>query len=152
ALRQLSRYRLALVDECSEWKRKCIALLDQVFPEYAKLFSDTFGVTSRELLSKYPTPEDMLSVDTDILTELLSKASKGRFGISKADEIQESASNTFGVNFAKDAFAFPIKQIIAQINFIEDQLGELEVEISNLLHQTNSVITTITEIDDVHEA
>jgi hypothetical protein len=31
ALRQLSRYRLALVDECSDWKRKCIALLDQVF-------------------------------------------------------------------------------------------------------------------------
>ena len=46
ALRQLSRYRLALVDECSDWKRKCIALLDQVFPEYSKLFSDTFGVTS----------------------------------------------------------------------------------------------------------
>src|SRR5699024_11805552 len=91
----------------------------------------------------------MLSVDTDTLTELLSKASKGRFSISKADEIQESASNTFGVNFAKDAFAFQIKQIIAQINFIEDQLEELEVEISNLLHQTNSVITTITGIGDV---
>ncbi|SHD75955.1 IS110 family transposase [Schnuerera ultunensis] len=67
ALRQLSRYRLALVDECSDWKRKRIALLDQVFPEYSKLFSDTFGVTSRELLSKYPTPEDMLSIDTDTL-------------------------------------------------------------------------------------
>jgi transposase len=32
SLRQLSRYRLALVDECSDWKRKCIAILDQVFP------------------------------------------------------------------------------------------------------------------------
>lgn len=149
ALRQLSRYRLALVDECSDWKRKCIALLDQVFPEYSKLFSDTFGVTSREILSKYPTPEDMLSVDTDTLTKLLSKASKGRFGISKADEIQESASNTFGVNFAKDAFAFQIKQIIAQINFIEEQLEELEIEISTLLHKTNAVITTIIGIGDV---
>ncbi|WP_313291996.1 IS110 family transposase [Faecalispora jeddahensis] len=149
ALRQLSRYRLALVDECSDWKRKCIALLDQVFPEYSKLFSDTFGVTSREILSKYPTPEDMLSTDTDTLVELLSKASKGRFGISKANEIQESASNTFGVSFAKNAFAFQIKQIIAQINFIEDQLEELEIEISTLLHRTNSVITTITGIGDV---
>ena len=149
ALRQLSRYRLALVDECSDWKRKCIALLDQVFPEYSKLFSDTFGVTSRELLSKYPTPEDMLNVDTDTLSDLLSKASRGRFGILKANEIQEFASNTFGVNFAKDAFAFQIKQIIAQINFIEDQLKELEVEISTLLHQINGVITTITGIGDI---
>lgn len=149
ALRQLSRYRLALVDECSDWKRKCIALLDQVFPEYSKLFSDTFGVTSRELLSKYPTPEDMLNVDTDTLSDLLSKASRGRFGILKANEIQEFASNTFGVNFAKNAFAFQIKQIIAQINFIEDQLKELEVEISILLHQINGVITTITGIGDI---
>jgi transposase len=149
ALRQLSRYRLALVDECSDWKRKCIALLDQVFPEYSKLFSNTFGVTSKELLSKYPTPEDMLSVDTNSLAELLSKASKGRFGILKANEIQESASNTFGVGFAKDAFAFQIKQIIAQINFIEEQLKELETEISNLLHKTNTIITTITGIGDV---
>ena len=36
ALHQLSRYQVALVDECSDWKRKCIALLDQVFPEYLK--------------------------------------------------------------------------------------------------------------------
>ncbi|MFS8541641.1 MAG: IS110 family transposase, partial [Tissierellales bacterium] len=136
-------------DECSDWKRKCIALLDQVFPEYSKLFSDTFGVTSKELLSKYPTPEDMLSVDAGTLAELLAKASKGRFSISKANEIQESASNTFGVSFAKDAFAFQIKQIIAQINFIEEQLKELETEISNLLHKTNTVITTITGIGDV---
>lgn len=149
ALRQLSRYRFSLVDECSDWKRKCIALLDQVFPEYSKLFSDIFGVTSRELLSKYPTPEDMMSIDANTLSQLLSEASRGRFGISKASEIQESASNTFGISFARDAFAFQIKQIIAQINFIEMQLKELESEISTLLHKTNQVITTIIGIGDV---
>ena len=149
ALRQLSRYRFSLVDECSDWKRKCIALLDQVFPEYSKLFSDIFGVASKELLSKYPTPEDMMSIDANALSELLSKASRGRFGISKASEIQESASNTFGISFARDAFAFQIKQIIAQINFIENQLQELEIEISTLLHKTNQVITTIIGIGDV---
>lgn len=149
ALRQLSRYRFSLVDECSDWKRKCIALLDQVFPEYSKLFSDIFGVASKELLSKYPTPEDMMSIDANALSELLSKASRGRFGISKASEIQGSAYNTFGISFARDAFAFQIKQIIAQINFIENQLQELEIEISTLLHKTNQVITTIIGIGDV---
>ncbi|WP_422485515.1 IS110 family transposase [Gudongella sp. DL1XJH-153] len=149
SLRQLSRYRLALVDECSDWKRKCIAILDQVFPEYSKLFSDTFGVTSKELLAKYPTPEDMLSVDTQTLTELLSKSSRGRFGALKAVEIKESAKNTFGISLARNAFAFQIKQIIAQIDFIEDQLDELEIEIATLLHQTNDVITSIIGIGDI---
>ena len=53
-------YHTSLVNECSTWKRKIISILDQVFPEYSDLFSDTFGVTSKELLSKYPLPEDML--------------------------------------------------------------------------------------------
>lgn len=64
ALRQLSRYRLALVDICGDSKRRVIALLDQVFPEYERLFSDVFGVSSRELLLRCQTPEDMLDIST----------------------------------------------------------------------------------------
>lgn len=104
AMRQLSRYRLALVDSCGDCKRRVIALLDQVFPEYDKLFSDTFGSTSKELLLKYPTPEDMLSISTRKLTTLLTKASHGRFGESKAKEIRTVAADSFGVGFAKNAF------------------------------------------------
>lgn len=149
AIRQLSRYRSSLVDECSNWKRKVITILDQVFPEYSDLFSDTFGVTSKELLSKYPLPENMLEVSTKELTSLLNKASKGRFGIGKAQEIKEYASKSFGISFAKETFSFQIKQIINQISFIESQLKELEKEITNILKSLNSEITTITGIGDI---
>lgn len=60
AMRQLSRYQLALVDACGDCKRRVIALLDQVFPEYDTLFSDTFGVTSKEVLSQYPIREQTI--------------------------------------------------------------------------------------------
>ena len=149
AIRQLSRYRSSLVDECSNWKRKVITILDQVFPEYSDLFSDTFGVTSKELLSKYPLPENMLEVSTKELTSLLNKASKGRFGIGKAQEIKEYATKSFGIYFAKETFSFQIKQIINQISFIESQLKELEKEITNILKTLNSEITTITGIGDI---
>ena len=107
AMRQLSRYRLALVDTCGDCKRRVIALLDQVFPEYDSLFSDTFGVTSKEVLSQYPTPEGMLTVSIRKLTTLLEKASHGRFGKEKAEQLKAAAASSFGVNFAKDAFASP---------------------------------------------
>lgn len=149
AIRQLSRYRSSLVDECSNWKRKVITILDQVFPEYSDLFSDTFGVTSKEVLSKYPLPENMLEVSTKELTSLLNKASKGRFGIGKAQEIKEYATKSFGISFAKETFSFQIKQIINQISFIESQLKELEKEITNILKSLNSEITTITGIGDI---
>lgn len=149
AIRQLSRYRSSLVDECSNWKRKVITILDQVFPEYSDLFSDTFGVTSKELLSKYPLPENMLEVSTKELTSLLNKASKGRFGTEKAQEIKEYATKSFGISFAKETFSFQIKQIINQISFIESQLKELEEKITNILKTLNSEITTITGIGDI---
>lgn len=149
ALRQLSRYRLALVDACGDCKRRVIALLDQVFPEYDKLFSDTFGSSSTELLLNCPTPEDMLAISTRKLTNILNKASRGRLGKEKAEEIKAAAEGTFGVAFAKDAFAFQIKQLIQQIVFTEKQLSELEEQIADLLHKTNQYITTITGIGDV---
>lgn len=149
ALRNLSRFRFALVDEASDWKRKLVAILDQVFPEYSSLFSNIYGVASKELLSKYPLPEDMISIPADELAMLLSKCSKGRFGIDKAKEIQEKASNSFGVKFALKSFSFQIKQIIAQISFLEDQIIELEDEISSMINSLCPVITSITGIGDV---
>ena len=148
-LKNLTRYRFSLVDESSDWKRKLITLLDQVFPEYDKLFSDIFGVTSKNLLSKYPLPEDILSISTETLAELLAKCSNGRFGFAKAEEIQNLALNTFGVKFAKRSFSFQIKQIINQISFLEEQLKFLEKEIEYLLNDINPIITTITGIGSV---
>ena len=149
ALRNLSRFRFALVDEVSDWKRKLVAILDQVFPEYSSLFSNIYGVTSKELLSKYPLPEDMISISADELAKLLSKCSRGRFGIDKAKEIQEKASNSFGVKFALKSFSFQIKQIIAQISFLEDQIADIEDEISSMINSLCPVITSITGIGNV---
>ena len=149
ALRNLSRYRFALVDECSDLKRRLVSILDQVFPEYSTLFSNIYGVTSKELLSKYPLPEDMLSISSQELSILLSKCSNGRFGIKKAEEIQTIASNSFGIKFAKRSFSFQIKQIINQLSFLEDQINEIEKEISSMLDQLCPVITSITGIGNV---
>lgn len=148
ALRQLSRYRLALVDACSDCKHRVIALLDQVFPEYDSFFSDTFGKTSEEILLSCPTPEELLEVSTRKLTNILNKASHGRFGKDKAQELKAVAKGTFGVAFAKDAFSFQIKQLMQQLTFLENQLSELEEQIANLLHETNQYITTISGIGD----
>ena len=149
ALRNLTRYRFALVDECSDWKRKLVAILDQVFPEYSSIFSNIYGVASKELLSKYPLPEDMLSIPAEKLGNLLYECSKGRLGINKAEEIQSRARESFGIKFAKRSFSFQIKQIISQISFLEEQLKEIEIEISCLLEDICPVITTITGIGSV---
>lgn len=149
ALRQLCRFRAYEVDLCSDLKRKSIALLDQIFPEYAKLFSDTFGVASREVLLNYSTPEELSQINTRKLTNLLDKASKGRFGKDKALQLKDVAAHSLGITIATDAFAFQLRQLLEQISFIEDQVEELDLKIAAYLEQTDSYITTIPGIGPV---
>lgn len=149
SLRNLSRFRLFQVDAVSDLKRKVISLLDQVFPEYSKLFADTFGKSSLEILSEYSTPEEFLNVDTNALAEILATASRGRLGFSKAEKIKDVAANSFGVKLALDTFSFQIKQLIDQIKFIENHISELEQEISNLLRKLDTPIETIPGIGPV---
>jgi transposase len=149
ALRQLCRFRAYEVDLCSDLKRKSIALLDQVFPEYAKLFSDTFGVASREVLLNYSTPEELGQINTRKLANLLDKASKGRFGKDKALQIKDVAAHSFGITIATDAFAFQLRQLLEQISFIEDQVDLLDLEIAAYMKQSDSFITTIPGIGPV---
>jgi transposase len=149
ALKQLSRYRLCLVESAGDCKRRIIALLDQVFPEYAGLFSDTFGVTSLEILAKYQSPEDLARVSTKRLAAFLSKASKGRFREEKARELKAVAKGSFGVAFAKDAFSFQIRQLADQLVFLEGQIADLEHEVDILMESMDSPITTITGIGPV---
>ncbi len=149
ALRQLCRFRAYQVDLCSDLKRKSIALLDQIFPEYAKLFSDTFGVTSREVLENYSTPEELSKINTRKLTNLLDKASRGRFGKDKALQIKDVAAHSLGITFATNAFSFQLRQLLEQISFIEDQVEQLDLEIAAYMKRTDSFITTIPGIGPV---
>lgn len=149
ALRDLTRQRFYLVDMISDLKRKSLTLIDRIFPEYPKLFSDTFGSTSLELLANCNTPEDIIAIDTDKLVEMLSTASKGRFKREKAEKIKAAAQNSFGALLCTDSTSFMLKQFVEQIKFLENQLDELNEMISERLAEFNSPITSITGIGDV---
>jgi len=153
ALRQLSRYRVALAGEIGDSKRRVIALLDQVFPEYAKEFSDIFGATSQEILQNYSTPEELEKVSLKKLSKLMNKASNGRLGeeraSAKARNLKSVAADSFGISIAQNAFSFEIKHIMQTIEFLQNQLAELEAEIEILLKATETHITSIVGIGPV---
>lgn len=152
ALRQLCRFRLWQVESCSGLKRKVIALLDQIFPEYEKLFSDVFGMSSKELLKAYTTPEEIAGIHTRTLATLLERASRGRFGKEKALEIKAVARQSLGITIGVDAFAFQLRQIIEQIEFIEMQVEGLDREIEAYMEKLQSPVTTLPGVGPVYGA
>jgi len=143
ALRNLARFRMAIVDTCSDFKRRVITLLDQVFPEYEKIFSNVFGQTSKAFLKTCGTPEQCIDIPTKTLSTLLKKASRGRFSSAKAQQLKEAARNSCGVKLANDAFAFQLHLLIEQIEFTEGQVEQIDAQIASQLEKVNSVVMTI---------
>ena len=152
SLRNLSRFRSYLISSIGDLKRKTIALLDQVFPEYASSFSNIFGKTSKEILSNFSTPSDFEDINSDDLNTFLESVSKKNYASKKIDELSKKASTSFGINFCLDSFSLQIKMLIEQISFIQNQVSDVENEIELLLEKLNSPITTIPGIGSVNAA
>lgn len=149
SLRNLSRFRNYLVSSISDLKRKTIAVLDQVFPEYTSVFSNVFGKTSKELLKTLSIPSDYEDISAEKLEEVLSQIKLKKKASQAISELSQKAGRSFGVSFCQESFAFQLKLLIEQICFIEDQVESVEVEIEELLSKLNSPITTIPGISSI---
>lgn len=152
SLRNLSRFRSYFISSIGDLKRKTIALLDQVFPEYASSFSNIFGKTSKEILSNFSTPSDFEDINSDDLNTFLESVTRKNYASKKIDELSKKASSSFGINFCLDSFSLQIKMLIEQISFIQNQVSDVENEIEVLLEKLNSPITTIPGIGSVNAA
>ena len=134
-----------LIQSAGDLKRKVICVLDQVFPEYQTIFSNTFGTTSKQLLLDFSSPSDFEELSVETLTETLENLSRKKVGQSTAEKLINSAKNSFGVTFSKESFTFQLKLLIEQIKFIDNQVKECETKIKEI----DSPITTIPGIGPV---
>lgn len=142
-LRQLTRLHQELKESVADLKRQVIVALDQVFPEYDAIFSNTFGESSKAFLRRCPTPDECLAIRVDSLAKTLERASHGKLGREKADEIKSAARSSCGVSIAASAFSFQIKLLIDQIDFIEGQVSEVEARIRAGIEEVEPLILTI---------
>ena len=148
-LREMCRARFFMVDAAADLKRKVIALLDQVFPEYETLFTDIFGLTSTELLCNCATPEEILEIEIEKLCEIISVPSRKRFGMKKAEEIKALAENSFGIVQEFDAMGSLIKQYVEHIRFSEQQIAELDERIAALYSTFDTYLNTVPGVGPV---
>lgn len=146
ALRNLTRFRACYLQSITDTKRRIITILDQVFPEFESLFSDTFGKTGRALIENYSTPEELEKISLRKLTNLVTKLSKGHFKKDKALEIKLKAQNSFGIKFALDSFTLQLDLLLKQLEFLEKQLTIIEKEIATFMPK-ECVLTTLPGVD-----
>lgn len=145
-LRELCRGRHAIVSMQADVKRKVVALLDQVFPEYETAFTNMFGDTSMAILQACPTPKELSEMPLEELCHLIEVSSHKRFRMAKAQELQALARNSFGFAMAGDVFSTMIRLYAKHLDFLKQQVREMDRKIAEIMDTLDTPITTITGI------
>lgn len=151
-LRELARFRWQLMDQVGDNKRKVLNVLDRVFPEYETLFSDVFLASSRTLLKQAANADEFAAFDLGELTALLRTHSRGRFGLAHAQKIVDTAKTSIGVSFLADAAQLEVACLVAQIEFLQTQVEQVDAALTELLTHVSPHVTTIPGLGPVTAA
>ena len=140
-LKSLTRHRFRLVKENSKFKTSLVRLVDIVFPELPKIVSSVAQKSCLALLYELPSAKDIAECNLTHLTHLLSDNSNKKFDREKALQIRDLARKSIGLN--SNSVSFELKQTISIIQFIQEQLDDVEKRIKEILKEIKSPILTI---------
>jgi len=146
-LKSLSRRRFSLVKKRSGCKNTATALITKLFPEFLKVFTDTFGASATAVLSRYPSAKTLSVCRPSSLAKLLEKASRGRFGIDKARDLICLARSSVGTYSFADELSLQLT--LEEIEFFDNQIDRLEDAMENILNEIGSPILSIPGIGTV---
>lgn len=141
-LKSLCRFRQNLKKSKARLKIQLTSYVDIIFPELQFFFKSGLHIKScYELLKVYSSPDDIAALHLTKLSNILSKASRGRFGKQDAESLKSLAKSSVGVK--NTYISIQITQTIAQIELIESQINELETVIEKAVDELDSVIMTV---------
>jgi len=147
-LRNLCRFRQNLKKSKVRLKTQLVSYLDVSFPEYSSAFSSVHGKGAYAVLSEFPSASEIAKANVTRLTNLLKKASRGKFDRLKANELKTLAKHSIAAYNCD--MSFQIRQTILQIQMLESQLNDVEKHICNLFDELDSVIATIPGIGAIN--
>ena len=140
-LKSLTRHRYRLIGYRSRLKLSITRLIDIIFPELPKHVWSIHQNSSYCLLSELSSPEDVANCHIIKLTNILSKASRGRYGKDKAIALKEAARHSIGTSTR--ALSFELQQTIRLIQSVQAEIDALDLQIREVVTEINSPIMSI---------
>lgn len=141
-LKSLTRYRFDKVKERAKLKGSVSRLVCILFPEMEKLVPTLHMASVYALLSEFPGASQVASAHLTRLTNLLLKASKGRYGKDTAVLFREAARNSIGS--VMPAKSLELKHTIKLIHELDLEIDEIETAIKRIMdEEIKSPVLTI---------
>ena len=140
-LKSLSRYRFSKVQDRARLKTSVSRLVNILFPELEKLVPTLHIASVYTLLMELPGAKQIASCHLTHLTSLLSTASKGHYGRSKAIEIRDAAQRSIGS--VMPAKSLELQHTIRMIREMDAEISEIEAALKQMMDEIASPILTI---------
>ena len=144
-LKSLTRYRFDKVKARAKLKSSVSRLVCILFPELEKLVPTLHMASVYALLSEFPGAKQVANVHLTRLTNLLTKASKGRYGKETAITFRDAARTSIGSNMP--AKSLELKHTIKLIRELTSEIDEIENEIKIIMDEIHSPILSIPGIN-----
>lgn len=140
-LKSLTRYKSSLKNDRIKLKNAIVGHLDLIFPELSKICNDIFCKYTLAILKEYPSADKIAKANLTRITNLIKKASNGNHSKERAIEIREAARKSIGIN--SPAVSFRLVQDIKALEFLIEQIDEVNEQIKLLLNEMDNPIMTI---------
>ena len=141
-LKSLTRYRFDKVKERAKLKSSIARLVNILFPEMEALVPSFHLSSVYAFLFKFPGASHLASAHLTRLTNLLSNASKGRYGKDTAILFRDTARNSIGS--VMPAKSLELKHTIKLIQELTSEIDEIEAAIERIMdEEIQSPILTI---------
>lgn len=144
-LKSLTRYRFDKVQERAKLKSSISRLVNILFPELEKLVPTLHVASVYALLQEFPSASKIATVHLTKLTNLLSDASRGRYGKDMAVTIREVAKTSIGS--IMPAKSLEMKHTISLIKELDSEIDDIEAEIKIIMDEISSPVLTIPGIN-----
>lgn len=135
-LRNLSNTRAELVRKQNAVKCRLIAIIDEYFPEYTKVFKNVLSRTSEEILKERPFPEDIKSIEKEELLKNIKKTVKRGYSKKQVETIYELANESIGTTEGIEGAKFQLNMYIEEAKLLEKQIKMTEQELEKQLKET----------------
>lgn len=161
-LRELTRFRLDMVEDRSALVNQLHDTLCILFPEFAALFSQLDSSTSLALLTSYPGPGYICRAGEAEIAETLVNASRGRVGKVVAEALVEAAQSSIGAPQRQPGLVTKISILGGRLVALTAAIERVEKEIADLCRKLphhpedfpagniTPLATLISEIQDIH--
>ena len=140
-LKALTRHRFRLVKESSKMKISLTRLVTILFPELPSVVYKIHQSSTYALLKAFPSKQTIVNAHLTKLTNVLKKASKGKYGKEKAILIKDTATRSIGLN--SRATSFELSQTLYLIEVLTNEISKLDQEIETIMAELDSPLLSV---------